>query len=75
MTGCVSLSWKMMRSGRRRRSKSSGSTSSRKFASEHATKKYCCCRRSSLPCGGVESSGYRTFEMFSANVCARTASA
>ena len=56
MTGWVSLSWKMTRSGSLRRSKSGGSTWSMKSRSEQATKKYCCCSRSSLPCG-VESSG------------------
>ncbi|CAM5788239.1 hypothetical protein CPER28S_02184 [Cellulomonas persica] len=74
ITGWVSLSWKTIRSGSLCRSKSAGSTWSTKSLIEHATKKYCCCSRSSLP-WGVESSGYRTLEMFSANVWARTASA
>ena len=56
MTGWVSLSWKITRSGSWCRSKSFGSTWSMKSRSEQATKKYCCWSRSSLPCG-VESSG------------------
>ena len=40
---------------------------------EADTKKYCCSRRRALPCG-VESSGYRILEMFSASTCGLTAS-
>ena len=50
ITGCVSLSWKITRSGSSVRSKPSESMLSRKSWIDAATKKYCCCSRSSLPC-------------------------